>query len=142
MDPSTSTKLPFAIPSCIKPEHRKFLPMYAAGGPSTSSEKPKTESMEVIKLPEEQNIVYIPKKVQNKQALVLVPPTQKRVLMKRLNPGAPVAEDNRDPDRHYCENCACNYKEKSDLRKHEHFMCMSSILFVTSARWYSTLITA
>ena len=80
VDPSTSTKLPFAIPSCIKP--------------STSLETPKTESMEVIKLPEEQNIVYIPKKVENKKALVLVPPTQKRVLTKRSNPGAPVAEDN------------------------------------------------
>ena len=94
VDPSTSTKPPFAIPSCIKPEHRKFLPMYAAGGPSTSSETPKMESMEVIKLPEEHNIVYIPKKVQKKKVLVLVPPTQKRVLTKRSNPGAPVAEDN------------------------------------------------
>ena len=68
--------------------------MYAAGGPSTSLETPKMESMEVIKLPEEHNIVYIPKKVQDKKALVLVPPTQKRVLTKRSNPGTPVAEDN------------------------------------------------
>ena len=69
VDPSTSTKPPFAIPSCIKPEHRKFLPMFAAGGPSTSWEAPKMESVEVIKLPQEHDIVYIPKKVEKKKSL-------------------------------------------------------------------------
>ena len=62
--------------------------------------------------------------MEKKKALVLVPPTQKCVLTKRLNPGTPVPEDNRDPDRYYCDNCACNYKEKSNLRTHQHFMCL------------------
>ena len=64
--------------------------------------------------------------MEKKKSLVLVPPTQKHVLTKRSNPGTPVPEDNRDPDRYYCDNCACNCKEKSDLRKHQCFMCLKT----------------
>ena len=66
----------YLIEKCIKPEHRKFLPKFVEVE-GTTSELPTSENLEVIKLLEEQNIVYIPKKVQDKQALVLVPPMQK-----------------------------------------------------------------
>ena len=119
--PSTSTSA-FSLEKCIKPEYQKFLPKFA--GVEGKSEEPASQNLEVINLPQEQTIVYIPKKVEKKKALVLVPPTQKCVLTKRSNPGTRVPEDNRDPDRYYCDNCACNYKEKSDLRKHQRFMCL------------------
>ena len=64
------------------------------------------------------NIVYIPKQVGEKKALVLVPPKTRRVLNKCSNPGVPIPADVCDPMRHYCENCSCHYKEKSDLNKH------------------------
>ena len=67
-----------------------------------------------------------PQESGKEKALVLVPPTQKCVLTKRSNPGAPVPKDNQDPDRYYCENCTCNYKEKSDLGKHQRFMCLKT----------------
>ena len=121
--PSTSTST-FSLEKCIKPEHQKFLPKFA--GVEGKSEEPADQNLEVINLPQEQTIVYIPKKVEKKKALVLVPPTQKCVLTKRSNPGAPVPEDNQDPDRYYCDNCTCNYKEKSDLRKHQCFMCLKT----------------
>ena len=68
------------------------------------------------------NVIYIPKK----SALVLVPPTQKRVLSKRTNPGTPVPHDGHDPNRYYCENCSCNYVKKPDLTKHVKYMCMKT----------------
>ena len=68
------------------------------------------------------NVIYIPKK----SALVLVPPTQKRVLSKCSNPGTPIPKDVRDLTWHYCENCSCHYAEKSDLNKHMKFMCMKT----------------
>ena len=93
--------------------------------PSTTTSKESAgENIQLMKLPEEENIVYIPKKVDKKQTLVLVPPMQKRVLTKRLNPGVPVATDVWDPTRHYCENCACHYKGKGDLHKHQRFNVM------------------
>ena len=129
--PSTSSS-PFSIKNVIKPEHLQYLPKYAAAAvkkePATSAEITGESSVEIINLPPEgaSNIVFIPKKVKEKTALVLMPPTQKRVLNKRLNPGAPVPKDNRDPKRFYCENCSCHYKEKGDLRKHINFMCMKT----------------
>ena len=72
------------------------------------------------------NIVYIPKQVGEKKALVLVPPKMRRVLNKRSNPGAPIPKDVRDPTRHYCENCLSHYKEKSDLNKHVKYNCMKT----------------
>ena len=132
--PSTSleTQSSFAVEKMLKPESLKFLPKYAAGM------KKEPESLEVesstVTLPvtaEEQlqvipqsasNVIYIPKK----SALVLVPPTQKRVLSKCSNPGTPIPKDVRDPTRHYCENCSCHYAEKSDLNKHMKFMCMKT----------------
>ena len=121
---ATAGSSTFSLEKCIKPEHRKFLPKFS--GVEGKTEEGTSQNLEVINLPQEQSIVYIPKKVEKKKALILVPPTQKRVLTKRSNPGAPVPEDNRDPDRYYCENCACNYKEKSDLRKHQRFMCLKT----------------
>ena len=106
----------FSIEKCIKPEHRKLLSKFA--GVEGTSKIPTSENLEVINLPQEQTIVYIPKKVQDKQALVLVPPTQKRTLTKRSNPGAPIAEDLHVGSRFYCKNCSCHYKEKSNLQKH------------------------
>ena len=121
---ATASTSAFSLEKCIKPEHRKFLPKFV--GVEGKSKEPISQNLEVINLPQEQTIVYIPKKVEKKKALVLVPPTQKCVLTKRSNPGVPVPEDNRDPDRYYCENCTCNYKEKSDLRKHQCFMCLKT----------------
>ena len=79
-----------------------------------------TDDVEIVSLPPQgsSNIVYIPKQVGEKKALVLVPPKQKRVLNKCSNPGGPVPKDSRDPKRFYCENCVCHYKEKSDLQAH------------------------
>ena len=121
--PSTSTSA-FSLEKCIKLEHRKFLPKFT--GVEGKSEEPADQNLKVINLLQEQTIVYILKIVEKKKALVLVPPTQKRVSTKRSNPGTPVPEDNRDPDRYYCDNCMCNYKEKSDLRKHQCFMCLKT----------------
>ena len=78
---TTASTSAFSIEKCIKLEHRKFLPKFA--GVEGKSEEPTSQNLEVINLPQEQTIVYIPKKVQDKQALVLVPPTQKHTLTKR-----------------------------------------------------------
>ena len=133
--PSTSSQSsnPFRLENVIRPEHLQYLPKYAAAGvkkePATTSEEITSQpQVEVINLPpqEASNIVFVPRKVKDKTALVLMPPTQKRTLNKRSNPGMPVPKDNRDPKRFYCENCACHYKEKGDLRKHINFMCMKT----------------
>ena len=108
---TTASTSAFSLEKCIKPEHQKFLPKFA--GVEGISREPAGQNLEVINLQQKQTIVYIPKKVEKKKALVLVPPSQKCVLTKRLNPGAPVPEDNQDPDRYYCDNCTCNYKEKA-----------------------------
>ena len=121
---TTASTSAFSIEKCIKPEHRKFLPRFA--GVEGKSKEPSSQNLEVINLLQEQTIVYIPKKVQDKQALLLVLPAQKHMLTKRSNPGAPIPEDHHDGSRYYCENCSCHYKEKSDLQKHVHFMCMKT----------------
>ena len=99
---ATASTSAFSIEKCIKLEHRKFLPKFA--GVEGKSKEPTSQNLKVINLPQEQTIVYIPKKVQDKQALVLVPPTQKRTLTKRSNPGVPIPEDRHDGSRYYCEN--------------------------------------
>ena len=126
---SSLTRTPYAVEKMMRPEHLKLLPKYS----NIAIKKEPTKGDEVVvEVPEEQqlgmipetasNVIYIPKK----SALVLVPPTQKRVLSKRSNPGAPVPEDARDPVRYYCENCSCNYAKKPDLTKHTKYMCMKT----------------
>ena len=121
----SSTKGPFAIENLIKSEHLKYLPKYQN---VVMPEDTQEGVVEVVNLPPEgsSNIVYIPKRVNEKSTLVLVPPTQKRVNTKRSNPGIPVPADIRDAKRHYCENCACNYKEKGDLNKHVRYNCRNT----------------
>ena len=121
----SSTRGEFAIENIVKSEHLKFLPKFAASGEQSVQS---SQNVEVVNLPPEgsSSIVYIPKKVNEQSTLVLVPPTQKRINTKRSNPGIPVAMTNRDPTRHYCENCACHYKEKSDLNKHIKYNCMNT----------------
>ena len=89
---ATASTSAFSLEKCIKPEHQKFLPKFV--GVEGKSEEPTSQNLEVINLPKEQTIVYITKKVEKKKALVLVLPTQKCVLTKRSNLGAPVPEDN------------------------------------------------
>ena len=136
-DPAASTSEtrtnPFSVTNVVKPEHLKFLPKFANIAVKKEPQEEQTEAagpeeVEIVNLPPEGsgNIVYIPKQVGEKKALVLVPPKQKRVLNKRSNPGAPVPIDSRDPSHFYCENCACHYKEKSDLNKHVKFNCMKT----------------
>ena len=132
--PGTSSgvvKGEFSVESLIKPEHWKHLPKYS-GNVATKrevvEEEPVQETIEVVNLPPKgaSNIIYIPKSVEQGSALVLMPQTQKRISNKRTNPGKPVPKEARDPKRYYCENCTCNYKEKSDLNKHTRFMCMQT----------------
>ena len=110
---STESSNPFNIKRAIKPEHLKFLPKYALAGlkkePQSSAEIVDQSNVEVLNLPPEgaSNIIFVPKKIDQKKALVLVPQTRKRFLNKRNNPGAPVPEDAQDPTRFYCPNCAC-----------------------------------
>ena len=85
----------------MKPEHLKFLPKYSSIGLKKEPEKGEEET--VMGMSKEQqlgfipesalNVIYIPKK----SALVLVPPTQKRVLSKCSNPGTPTPQDGHDP---------------------------------------------
>ena len=137
--PGTSTgivKGDFSVESLIKPEHWKHLPKYAgkqfAGNVAIKrevvEEEPVQETVEVVNLPPQgaSNIIYVPKSVEQGSALVLMPQMQKRISNKRSNPRKPVPKETRDPRRHYCDNCTCNYKEKSDLNKHVHFMCMQT----------------
>ena len=133
MSTSETRTNPFSVTNVVKPEHLKFLPKFANIAMKKEPQEEQTEAagpeeVEIVNLPPEGsgNIVYIPKQVGEKKALVLVPPKQKRVLNKRSNPGAPVPIDSCDPSRFYCENCACHYKEKSDLNKHVKFNCMKT----------------
>ena len=116
---------PYAIENLIKSEHLKHLPKYQN---VVLPEDTQESVVEVVNLPPEgsSNIVYIPKRVNEKSTLVLVPPTKKRINTKRSNPGIPVPEDIRDPKRHYCENCACHYAEKGDLNKHVKYNCRNT----------------
>ena len=129
---STESSNPFNIKRAIRPEHLKFLPKYASAGlkkePQSTAEIVDQSNVEVLNLPPEgsSNIIFVPKKIDQKKALVLVPQTRKRFLNKQNNPGAPVPEDAQDPTRFYCPNCACNYKEKGDLQKHLNFNCMKT----------------
>ena len=136
-DPAASTSEtrtnPFSVTNVVKPEHLKFLLKFANITVKKEPQEEQTEAagpeeVEIVNLPPEGsgNIVYIPKQVGEKKALVLVPPKQKRALNKRSNPGAPVPIDSRDPSRFYCENCVCHYKEKSDFNKHVKFNCMKT----------------
>ena len=127
---SSLTRTPYAVEKMMRPEHLKLLPKYS--NIAVKKEPTKGDEEVVVEVPEEQqlgmipetasNVIYIPKK----SALVLVPPTQKRVLSKRSNPGAPVPEDARDPVHYYCENCSCNYAKKPYLTKHTKYMCMKT----------------
>ena len=136
-DPAASTSEtrtnPFSVTNVVKPEHLKFLPKFANITVKKEPQEEQTkaagpEEVKIVNLPPEGsgNIVYIPKQVGEKKALVLVPPKTRRVLNKRSNPGVPIPADVHDPMRHYCENCACHYKEKSDLNKHVKFNCMKT----------------
>ena len=139
VDPVASTSEartnPFSVTNVVKPEHLKFLPKFAniavkkeVTQVETQDTSQPTDDVEIVNLPPQgsSNIVYIPKQVGEKKALVLVPPKQKRVLNKCSNPGVPVPKDSRDPKHFYCENCTCHYKEKSDLNKHVKFNCMKT----------------
>ena len=139
VDPVASTSEartnPFSVTNVVKPEHLKFLLKFAnivvkkeVTQVETQDTSQPTDDVEIVNLPPQglSNIVYIPKQVGEKKALVLVPPKQKRVLNKCSNPGVPVPKDSRDPKRFYCENCVCHYKEKSDLNKHVKFNCMKT----------------
>ena len=127
---SSQSRTSFAVEKMMKPEHLKFLPKYSSIGLKKEPEKGEEEG--VMEVSEEQqlgvipesasNVIYIPKK----SALVLVPPTQKRVLSKHSNPGTLVPQDGHDPKRYYCENCSCNYAKKSDLTKHIKYTCMKT----------------
>ena len=139
VDPVASTSEartgPFSVTNVVKAEHLKYLPKFAniavkkePKEAETQDIAQATEDIEIVNLPPEgsSNIVYIPKQVGEKKALVLILPKQKRVLNKCSNPGVPVPIDSRDPSRFYCENCACHYKEKSYLNKHIKFNCMKT----------------
>ena len=125
-----TSKGKYAVENIVKPEHWKFLPKFALKPEQTETAAPEGEvegessKVEVINLPPQglENIVYIPKNVGKKSALVLVPPTQKRV-SKRSNPGKPVPDDIRDDKRFYCENCSAHYANKGDLNKHVKYNC-------------------
>ena len=83
---SSQSRTSFAVEEMMKPELLKFLPKYSSTGMKKEPEKGEEEV--VMDVSEEQqlgvipesasNVIYIPKK----SALVLVPPTQKRVLSK------------------------------------------------------------
>ena len=128
---SSQSRTSFAVKKMMKPEHLKFLPKYSTIGVKKEPEKGEEEET-VMEVSEEQqlgvipesasNVIYIPKK----SALVLVPPTQKRVLSKRSNPGTPIPQDGHDPKCYYCENCSCNYAKKPYLTKHIKYMCMKT----------------
>ena len=129
---ASTSRGPYAIENLVKPENWKFLPKFALKtekGETTAEEEGVAEvessKVEVINLPPQgsENIVYIPKKVDKKSALVLVPPTQKRVSSKRSNPGKPVPKDIRDKDHAYCENCSAHYANKGNLNKHIKYNC-------------------
>ena len=66
----------------MKPEHLKCLPKYSSTGLEKGEEEvvmDVSEEQQLGVIPESaSNVIYIPKK----SALVLVPPTQKRVLSK------------------------------------------------------------
>ena len=127
---SSQSRTSFAVEKMMTPEHLKFLPKYSTIGVKKEPEKGEEET--VMDMSEEQklgvtpesalNVIYIPKK----SALVLVPPTQKRVLSKHSNPGTPIPQDDHDPKCYYCENCSCNYAKKPDLTKHIKYMCMKT----------------
>ena len=130
--PETSTgtsRGAFALENIVKQEHLKFLPKFAVKPEQTETTEQEaageSSKVEVINLPPEgsENIIYIPKKVGKKSALVLVPPTQKCVSSKRSNPGKPVPDDIRDDTRFYCEDCSANYVNKGDLNKHIKYNC-------------------
>ena len=127
---SSLTRTPYAVEKMMRPEHLKLLPKYS--NIAVKKEPMKGDEEVVVEVPEEQQLGMIPETVSNviyipkKSALVLVPPTQKRVLSKHSNPGAPVPEDAHDPVRYYCENCSCNYAKKPDLTKHTKYMCMKT----------------
>ena len=111
--PSTSSQSsnPFKLERAIRPEHLAFLPKYVAAvkkEPSTGTQEMMSEpEVEILTLPPQEatNIVFVPQKVKEKTALVLMPAMQKRALNKRTNPGMPIPKDNRDPKHFYCENC-------------------------------------
>ena len=127
---SSLTRTPYAVEKMMRPEHLKLLPKYS--NIAIKKEPMKGDEEVVVEVPKEQQLGMIPETVSNviytpkKSALVLVPPTQKRVLSKCSNPGAPIPEDARDPVRYYCENCSCNYVKKPDLTKHTKYMCMKT----------------
>ena len=127
---SSLTRTPYAVEKMMRPEHLKLLPKYS--NIVVKKEPTKGDEEVVVEVPEEQQLGMIPETVSNlvyipkKSALVLVPPTQKRVLSKCSNPGAPVPEDACDPVHYYCENCSCNYAKKPDLTKHTKYMCMKT----------------
>ena len=95
---SSQSRTLFAVEKMMKPKH---LPKYLSIG--LKKEPEKGEEQTVMEVSEEQqlgvipesasNVIYIPKK----SALVLVPPTQKRVLSKHSNPGTPIPQDGCDP---------------------------------------------
>ena len=99
---SSQSRTSFAVKQMMKPEHLKFLPKYSSKGLKKEPEKGEEEEQTIMEVSEEQqlgvipestsNVIYIPKK----SALVLVPPTQKRVLSKRSNPGTPNPQDGHD----------------------------------------------
>ena len=64
---TTASSSTFSIEKCIKPEHQKFLPKFA--GVEGKSEEATSQNLEVINLPQEQTIGYIPKKVEQKKSL-------------------------------------------------------------------------
>ena len=128
---SSQSRTSFVVEKMMKPEHLKFLPKYSSIGVKKEPEKGEEEEtvMEVLEeqqlgvIPESAlNVIYIPKK----SALVLVPPTQKRVLSKCSNPGTPIPQDGCDPKCYHCENCSCNYAKKPDLTKHIKYMCIKT----------------
>ena len=62
---ATASSSSFALEKVIKPEHRKFLPKFS--GVEGKIEEGTSQNLEVINLPQEQSIVYIPKKVERKK---------------------------------------------------------------------------
>ena len=130
-----------AVENLIKKDSWKFLPKYSGkkepvetatqefgDAPEVQQQVQQQESVEVMTLPPQgsANIVYVPKKVNEKTALVLVPPREKVTLTKRNNPGRPVPKDDRKGGRYYCEECSCHYAKKSDLTKHIKWMCQKT----------------
>ena len=128
---SSQSRTSFAVEKMMKPEHLKFLSKYSTTGVKKEPEKGLEEET-IMEVSEEQQLGVIPESASNviyilkKSALVSVPPTQKRVLSKRSNPGTPIPQDDHDPNHYYCENCSCNYAKKPDLTKHIKYMCMKT----------------